>query len=382
MDYTNYVNGLTDTNSLSYNLLVSGGDDYKSSSGLMIKGDTSKQKGTHLFQDASDNAFLDLRASAADNAISFRIQDNTLGNVYTSLSLKQDDMTDPDRYGASVGGRIKASAFFTEEVDDRTPSNPGVYVGQDSDRVGTFKINPGTGTGGFEFSTYADAGRMKTTNLILNPDGTVQAPYYQQSNNLNDTETYAVASFDADGKLVRDYDKNALFRAVNGRIVMLSKNEADVTFKINEIIDKINGLDIFSTGMGHLLPAPVFTAPMPGLYAVDTPDSATTGEFTAYVVYGNLDAYQLDANMMIKGGALPPPFDISQWVQIGNYQSGDNFDISYYYNGSVLPRLVEQAAKKVVAKRESTKENFSSSISYNGLAPWKGANWKSIISVR
>jgi hypothetical protein len=86
----------------------------------MIKGDTSTAKGTRIFQDADDNAFLDLR-SGTSNSISFRLEDHALGNKSTMLQLRPDDKSLTDRYGAEIGGRVKTSQLYVSEGGYKSP---------------------------------------------------------------------------------------------------------------------------------------------------------------------------------------------------------------------------------------------------------------------
>ena len=376
--YTTYTKGIQDATGSAYNFLVSGKEDY-TSSGLMIKGDTKTAKGTRIFQDSSDNAFLDLR-SGTSNSISFRLEDHTLGNKSTMLKLQTDDKSSTDRYGAEVGGRVKASQLYVSEADTRAPVNQGIYLGQDADLVAYMKNNKGDGDGGFKFETFAADGVAKTVNLLLNPDGTVTIPTYAESGNADDSEYTGIAAFDMNGNLVRHYNTNKRLRSINTRAVSLSQNQFDVANKINQVIGRLNETNFFSVGMEPLVARVPFTAPMPGLYAVDQSTARDPGAFTAFVVYESMDAFQLDSSMMVTGNVMEAPYDIDGWAQIGNFQSGDHFDISYYYNAPVLAQLVERAAKKTVAKANA--KTAADGLVYKGMAPWKGANWKSIISVR
>lgn len=375
--YTTYTQGIQDATGSAYNFLISGKEDY-TSSGLMIKGDTSVNKGMRIHQDSTDNAFMDLRSDAS-NSISFRMEDHTLGNKTTMLTLRNDDGS-TDRYGAEVGGRLRSSQLYIDQADTRTPSNPGVYVGQDGDRVAYMKNNKGEGDGGFKFETYAADGVEKTTNLFLNPNGTVTIPKYAESGHADDSEYTAVAAFDTNGNLVRHYNTNKRMRSINTRSLSLSQNQFDVATKINQIIGRVNDTNFFSEGMELLVPRTPFTVPMPGLYAVDLSTPSDPGAFTAYVVYDTMDAFQLDENMMVTGNVLETPYDITGWTKIGNFQEGDLFDISYYYTEPVLAQLVEKAARKTVAKANA--KSTAGGTEFKGMAPWKGANWKSIISVR
>ena len=266
--YKTYTQGVQQGTGItgSYDFLVSGLDDYTKSAGLMIKGNTTSNKGTHLFQDDSDNAYLDLRSTAGGvKNINMRIQDNVSGAFSTALQLTDDDLSKTGVYGATVGGRVKASAFYVGDIDDRTPSAAGVYVGQDASNVATFKINKGTGSGGFKFNTYDATGNISKNNMNLNADGSVQIVGYQKTNDSNDSETTAIAAFDASGNIVRSYQTNQRLRSVENRVSTLeTETISNIPIKVNEIIARINGLKFFSNGIESLsIPAAPTPNPQP-----------------------------------------------------------------------------------------------------------------------
>lgn len=373
-NYETYVQGVENDTAGSYDLLLSTGSQY-TSAGLYLKGDTRTARGTHIYQDAADNAYMDLR-STTDAALTFRMQDHQLGNVTDALTLQADDTSLTSRFGAQVGGRLKASQIVVGGTDTRAPDQPGVYLSQSAAAVATININKGVGTGGFAFRTYNSDGLTNVLNLTLNADGTVTAPHYQMTSNQNDVPT-AMAAFDANGNLVRYYDANQRLTSVNSRVIAISQGESDAAKKINQIIDRINGLHLFSNNIERVVPITPFTAPDPGLYVIDKSTPSAPGAFSAYAVYPNKSAFQLNSSMMLQGDALPEPYDNSKWVKIGEFQRDHFFDISYYLGASPLPTLVQKAAKIVATAKLSP----DGKLQLDGMSPWAGSKWHSVITV-
>ncbi len=248
--YIKYAEGLTNSTAGSYNFLVSGKGEYTNSSGLMIKGDTSTDKGTRIAQDNNDNAFFDLRTTkgGAKN-ISMRLIDHDTGNAANMLVLTDDDKTQTGTFGASVTGRVKASQLHVGEADTRVPVAAGLYVGHDADKIGYLKVNKGAaGTGGFKFATHADDGTVAQVNLELLADGYVKAVKYASTGDSLDTETNAIAAFDQNGQLVRNFQQNARFRSLETRLNAVEADTLSGTpLKVNEIIRRINSLKFFSS---------------------------------------------------------------------------------------------------------------------------------------
>ena len=248
---SNYVQGNLDTINNAYNLLISGAPSGYSSSSINIGGDTSTTYGVKIQSDATHNAFIDVRGDAS-NKLSFRHKDNGSGTISSMLELMNDSSLTGTGYGAIVNGRINASSYYVGKVDTRAPTNTGVYMGTDGN-VGYFNINKGSGIGGFEFKTYNADGSLLQSNLNLTGSGVVQASYYTASGNANDFESVAIMGFDASGNIVRHYSSNLRFRSIESR---LTSSEADVNgpvlSKVNEIIDRLNGLSFFSQSISTL----------------------------------------------------------------------------------------------------------------------------------
>ena len=239
----------------------------------MVKNNTtlgaSGNMGYRIAQDNSDNAWLDFRTNATDGAksFSFRMQDDTnTASVSNLLVLNKDTGNFTMVYGATVSGRMKASQYYVNKPDTRTPISAGIYLGQDNSTVAYFKINMGTGSGGFNFLTLDQNGLNPTTNLSLKPSGVAQIPYYSQTTNAQDTESTAMAMWDMQGNLIRGYNNNQRIRSVESAVSSIESSVvATVPIKVNEVIQRLNTLKIWNTKIADLtmnLPPPQFT-PVP-----------------------------------------------------------------------------------------------------------------------
>lgn len=375
-DYIKYVSGLESSTTGDYNLLISGRDDFTSSSGVMIKNDTSTAPGLSIRMDSSDNSFVDHR-STKEKSLSFRIKDHTTETVTPLLVLKKDEKT-LDLAGAEITGRVKASQFYLGESDTRTPTT-GLVLGVNNVYTAQILINKEDGTGGFVFTTNASDGSIDRVNMLLNANGTVTIPQYQRTEDPYDDENYAIATFDSQGKLLRGYQQNRRFQSIESRTTSTEEDKTDTAIRINEIIRRMNSLSVFSTDMLELVLTPGFTFPQAGLYLQDTGMTNIDGSFNAFVVYPDFRAYQLNTtNMTVMGDPLVVPFEKMGWNRIGDFLEGEKFSISYYYDGTPLQTLVARASQNAKKKIE----NFSSTTQYRGLAPWSGARWMSVIEVR
>ena len=280
MSAGNYLQGSIDSTNNAYNVLLSGAPSGYTSSGLNIGGDTSTMYGVKLSKDATNNAYLDLRADMS-NKMSLRYKDNSTGTVSSMLDLVNDSaLSSTASYGATVNGRVKASSYYVGSIDTRAPISTGVFQGYDGN-VGYFNINKGSGTGGFSFKTYNADGSLLQSNLNLLASGVVQAAYYTATGNAADSESVAMVGFDASGNLVRNYASNARFRALEARATAIENDiTGAVPTKVNEIVTRLNGLNFFSQNIATIAtftPAPA-SAPT-NLYSFSsftfTPNSAS-----------------------------------------------------------------------------------------------------------
>ena len=252
MSAGNYLQGSIDSTNNAYNVLLSGAPSGYTSSGLNIGGDTSTMYGMKLSKDATNNAYLDLRADLS-NKMSLRYKDNSSGTVSSMLDLVNDSaLSSTSSYGAVVNGRVKASSYYIGSIDTRAPMNTGVYQGYDGN-VGYFNINKGSGSGGFSFKTYNTDGSLLQSNLNLLASGVIQAAYYTATGNAADSETIAIAGMDASGNLVRNYASNARFRALEARATAIESDlTGGVPTKVNEIVTRLNGLNFFSQNIATI----------------------------------------------------------------------------------------------------------------------------------
>ena len=263
MSYGNYVQGNVDTTNNAYNLLISGASSGYSQSGLSIGGDTSTVYGLKLNKDATNNVTMDMRADLS-NSMSFRYKDNTSGAISSMLQLANDTSLTGNGYGAIVQGRMNAASYFVSGVDTRAPVNPGVYVSNDGN-VGQFRINKGTGTGGFSFSTYSSNGSLLQSNLNLLASGMIQAPYYMGSGSAADFESVAAVGFDESGNIIRNYALNARLRTLEARVTVVEIADVPtLTTKMNEMIGRLNGLNFFSQRISTIPSIPVAPANVVG----------------------------------------------------------------------------------------------------------------------
>lgn len=276
-----------------YNLLVTGALTGSTQSSVMIGGDTSTTYGVRIVKETSNNGYVDLRADP-DNSISLRHQNNSTGTIISMLSLSNDSSLTGIGYGAVVNGRVNASSYYVGESDTRSPITPGLYMSMDNLHVGHFVTNKGSGTGGFQFSTFNSDGTLYKNHMNLKADGTVQTPYYKATTNPADFAPVSAAGIDASGNLVRNFQTNIRLRTIHSRITALQYDLVGNTpNKINEVVTRLNDLNFFSQPIGELAPydptnPPVYVSPSPspapvssytGLYAFSTftftPNNAT-----------------------------------------------------------------------------------------------------------
>jgi hypothetical protein len=293
MSYGNYLQGSTDSTNNAYNLLISGAPSGYTTSGINIGGDTSTTYGVKITSDSTHNAFMDVRGDAS-NKIAFRHKDQTSGTVTSMLDLTNDSSITGSGYGATVNGRVNASSYYVGSVDTRAPTSTGVYMGTDGN-VGYFNMNKGSGTGGFAFKTYNSDGSLLQSNLNLMSSGVVQASYYTATGNTDDSESVAVMGIDASGNLVRNYNINKRYRAIEARLTASESSvNGPLSAKVNEIVTRINGLNFFSqtistlSGVTNSSPAPV-SSPTPS--PAPTPAPIVTTGLVLRLDAGNSTSY-------------------------------------------------------------------------------------------
>ena len=246
----NYTQGIIDNENNAYSLLITG-QGYQSA-GISMGGDTNLTYGFKMSTDATHNAYMDLRGDL-NNAMTFRYKDNTSSQVTPLMDLMNDATLTGDGFGATIHGRVNASSYYIGQVDTRAPKLPGVYMSTDGD-VGKFSINKGTGKGGFNFSTFDSNGILIMNNLNLLAEGTIRAPFYDITENPDDSEAVAVLGVDSSGNLTRYFDINARLRALEERTTDIELSLEDgVDNVVNDVVGAVNTLG-FSTGAVPALP--------------------------------------------------------------------------------------------------------------------------------
>ena len=249
----NYVQGLaTGTSGVStaqYNLLISGGDDYKQSSGLYLGNDLHSNKGAQLMFASNGNTYMDFNA-AATNAMNFRYTAN--GVTYNNmLQLMTEDASNDTRYVADINGRMKASQYVVDasynEARTITASKGALYMGQNTGGS-YFVMNPNGGTSDFNFKVTHANGTDNKTLMTMRGSGQIQAVFYNKTASSDDSETVAIAGFDASGNLVRQYPINARIRTVETAVSTIATSVGQgLQTKVNEVITRLNSLRFYST---------------------------------------------------------------------------------------------------------------------------------------
>ncbi len=251
----NYVQGVaTGTAGQStsqYNLLIQGGDDYKQSSGLYLANDLHSNKGAQLMFANNGNTYMDFNA-AASNAMNFRYTSN--GVAYNNmLQLMTEELSNSTRYVADINGRVKASQYVIDASynEGRTimPNQGALYMGQNN--AGSYFImNPNGQTSAFDFKVTNKDGSANRTVMTMRGNGQIQTVFYNKTANSDDSEDVAVAGFDVDGNLVRQYAVNARIRTVETAVSTIASSVGQgLSNKVNEVITRLNSLNFYSNNI-------------------------------------------------------------------------------------------------------------------------------------
>ncbi len=257
----NYVQGGFNTTENSYNLLVSGAPTGYATSSIFLGADTTTvgNGARFMFNNASQNANIDLRGPDISKNITFRYTTN--GTAMSNMLTLANDiaMNDTTRHAATVGGRVNASSFYVNGnlSDTRAPSAVGMYMGLNGTTVAQFNVNKGaSGSGGFSFNTYYENGVLQHNNMNVRANGQIQTVFYNATTSAADSEAVAIAGFDSNGNLVRNFAANQRFRLAESRLGAIECNLQNyigpVPFKINEIISRLNGLNFFSSNINNI----------------------------------------------------------------------------------------------------------------------------------
>ena len=253
--YSQYAGGIKDSVKNTYNLLVTGGSDYPQSAGIILGNSTITGASTRLYQDVSSNAYVDFQAPES-NSLAFRYTSN--GSTFSNmLTLMNDTKSSSTINAATTNGRMAASQFISTG-DARAPSQAGLYVYQNNSNGGQFGM-AGT-TSGFNFSNYNSNGTLNNTALVLNSNGSVLTPYYNQTMYGGDNEANAVVTMDTSGNFGRGWTMNQRLRNTeNDTQTIYNVLNAGLPNTVNNIINRLNGLSMYSSNLAPMATITAFS---------------------------------------------------------------------------------------------------------------------------
>jgi hypothetical protein len=250
----NFTNGVF-TSDNGYGVLLTGSPSGYQSTSVYLGADTHCASGIRfMYNNSSNNFTSDLRGSDTSN-LSFRHTTN--GSSFSNMLTLANDtsISNTLRYGATVGGRMNASSYVVSGTDIRAPTRVGLYMSLDGSTVGSFSVNKGTGSGGFSFSTYNSDGSLYKNNLNLDSTGLIQAPSYNVTTSLADTESVAIMGLDSNGNLVRNFMGNQRFRVAEARLTAIENDlTINIPVKLNEIVSRIDNFNFFSSNVEYITP--------------------------------------------------------------------------------------------------------------------------------
>jgi hypothetical protein len=250
----NFTNGVF-TSDNGYGVLLTGSPSGYQSTSVYLGADTHCAPGIRfMYNNSSNNVTSDLRGSDTSN-LSFRHTTN--GSTFSNMLTLANDtsVSNALRYGATVGGRMNASSYVVSGTDIRAPTSAGLYMSLDSSTVASFSVNKGTGSGGFSFSTYNSDGSLYKNNLNLDSTGLIQAPSYNVTTSLADTENVAIMGLDSNGNLIRNYMANQRFRVAEARLTAIENDlTINIPVKLNEIVTRIVNFNFFSSNVEYITP--------------------------------------------------------------------------------------------------------------------------------
>jgi len=244
----NYVNG-NFNGSNEYDLVINGSYGNYNKSAVML-GNTTNY-GRMMYDNSVNAAYLDVSGNQSSATILHR-QTSDGSTFNNMLTLVVDNLSSNTTYAGSFGGRALATQFVLAGNDTRLPQAYNVGVSQNNGQ-GMFNVNKGAvGVGGFQFNTYNSNGSLSAQNMVLAYNGQVNIPYYTGTADPNDSESVAVAGFDASGNLVRNYAANERLRLAESRLSSIENDligNGTLPAKVNDIINRLNGLNFFSSNI-------------------------------------------------------------------------------------------------------------------------------------
>ena len=301
----NYVNGFVTDNNSEYDLVINGGVAGQYNKSALVLGNTSTY-GRMMYDEVAKSSFIDVKGAADAKIVhrKFDVASNSFKNI---LSMVNDNQGVSSVAG-DFDGRVQATQFVVQGNDSRVPEANKLNVSSNGGR-GNFNVNKGqSGLGGFVFRTYDNNNNLQTTNMVLNESGAVQMEYYKKTADLNDFEAVAIAGLDANGTLVRNYEANERLRNNENRLKVVENHlvgNGTLPNKVNDIINRLNGLNFFSSNIaplpieglsalpfGYIVNAPVWVDGFPVIaegklklnWTAPVPTQAAPGAASAYLV--------------------------------------------------------------------------------------------------
>jgi hypothetical protein len=181
--------------------------------------------------------------------------------------------------------------------------------------------------------------------MVLNANGTILTPYYNQTNNAGDYESGAIASFDMSGNLQRDWGKNQRLRTAESNLsTIYTDYSVGLPTKINELVNHLNSLTMYSTNLANLTPLslnitnPPVPTPGPSPVPMPTPIATPIPTPTATPTPLTQIPFLLDTR---NGSYAYGP------TSIGNYSMNQSLGTiavsngSLSINGNIIPQGVQ-----------------------------------------
>jgi len=270
------VNGYVNADNTEYDLVINGNVDGKYNKSAIILGNTSTY-GRMMYDEIQKSSFIDVKGPA-DAKIVHRKFDSVSNSFKNILSMVIDNGAESSVVAANFDGRVQASQLVVNGNDSRVPEANKLNLSNNGGR-GNFNVNKGlNGLGGFVFRTYDNNNNLHTTNMVLNESGAVQMEYYKKTDDINDNEAVAIAGLDANGTLVRNYEANERLRNNETRLKVVEDHlvgNGTLPNKVNEIVNRLNGLNFFSS---NIAPLPIEgLSALPFGYIVNAPTGLSAG---------------------------------------------------------------------------------------------------------
>ena len=327
--YSQYAGGIKDSVNNTYNLLVTGGTDYPQSAGIIFGNSTLTGASTRIYQDVSSNAYVDFQATAS-NSLAFRYTSN--GSTFSNMLTLMNDDKSSAIHAVNTNGRMAASQFVSTG-DSRAPSQAGLYVYQNNG------AQFGMAGGGFNFSNYNSNGTINNTALVLNSNGSVLTPYYNQTVNAADNETSAMATFDTNGNMARNWNMNYRLRKTeNDSMAIYDILNGGLPVTVNNIITRLNGLNMYSSNLPLVATISSFSnvtvtptpTPTP-VSVVPNSASATSASWTSNGVTWNASASAIANSTYPAYSAFN---NLNASASYGSWAGSSNYTNNGAYNGT------------------------------------------------